>query len=112
MADERDLLRVLLTAKTGADSKAKGLTIPDAPKLTLAILQSAQSEVLRQPLESRAVRRSYRLEWDALIELFGSEAVLRERLAELKDAQPEGAGELLELADKYSSGWRPDDFWD
>jgi hypothetical protein len=45
-----------------------------------------------------------------LVELYGTEDTLRERIQRLKATQPEGVNELLELANKYLGGWRPSDF--
>jgi hypothetical protein len=59
---------------------------------------------------SRAVRWSPRLAWHALIELYGNEDTLRERIQRLNATQPEGVDELLDLANKYLGGWRPRDF--
>ena len=61
---------------------------------------------------SRAVRHKPRLAWDALIEAFGDEAILRQRIEDLKASKSSDVGDLLELADKYLSGWRPKDFDD
>jgi len=59
---------------------------------------------------SRAVRRSPRLAWDALITLFGSEETLRDRIEALRASDVQLADDLAELIDKYRSGWRPKDF--
>jgi hypothetical protein len=103
---ERDLVKVLLLTKRDAASSEGELTIPDSPELTLAVLRGARGDVRTQSLGSRSVRRSPRLAWDVLIELYGDEATLRERLEKLKDAKPED--DLLDLADKYAGGWRPE----
>jgi len=58
---------------------------------------------------SRAVQRSARRAWKEPIELYGDEDVLRERIEQLKAVAPGGSDELLQLADKYISGWRPKD---
>ena len=110
LATEKHLLRTLLLVKREADPTEPSLTISDSPAVTLSILQSARREVLSQSLGSRAVQRSLRLDWDGLIELYGSEEILRKRLEELKSAHLGGEDELLHLADKYLSGWRPRDF--
>jgi hypothetical protein len=47
------------------------------------------------------------LAWDALVELYRDETALRERTNQLKATQPKDAGDLLELADKHLTGWRP-----
>lgn len=110
LAQESELLRILLLAKRGAGPAEPGLDIPDSPHVSLALLRSARTEVRRQAEGSRAVRRLPRLAWDVLIDLYGNEDTLRERINRLKTTQPEGVNELLELADKYLSGWRPSDF--
>ena len=48
-----------------------------------------------------------RLHWDILVEVYGDEAVIRERIAELRTQDHEGLTNLLELAERYLSGWRP-----
>ena len=63
-----------------------------------------------QTVGDRAVRRSARLPWDSLIDLLGNEDTLQRNMAELRDTSPgEEDAKLLELADKYLDGWRPDD---
>ena len=110
LVKERQLLGILLRAKREADPSEPLLDIPDSPFMTLALLQSARSEVVSQSIGSRAVRRSTRLAWDGLVELYGDEEILRERIQKLKAAQPQGVDEeLLKLADKYLGGWRPND---
>ena len=107
---ETDLLSVLLLAKRDADPAESPLDIPEAPELTLAILRRSLSEARSQSMGSRAVRRSPRLAWDALIQLFGTQETLKERINKLKLTKPEGEEELLDLVDKYLGGWRPTDF--
>jgi hypothetical protein len=112
LAKEVDLYRILLLAIREVDQTEPPLKLDDAPQVTLALLKSARSEQLSQPIGSRAVRRSARLPWDALIELYGGEDTLRERIEKLKATQPEDVDELLRLADKYLEGWRPNHFSD
>ncbi len=106
---EKGLLRILLLVKRGAGPEEPPLGIPDSPFMTLALLQSAQVEVYSQSMGSRFVRPSVRLAWDELVELYGNEDVLRDRIEKLKSTHPEGADELLSLVDKYLAGWRPSD---
>jgi hypothetical protein len=112
LAKERDLNRVLLVAKREADPLEGPLILDDSPELALAVLRAARSEVRSQAVGSRAIRRSPRLAWDVLIELYGDETTLKERIEALKTAglQGEDENELLELADRYLTGWRPRDF--
>ncbi len=107
LIQERDLVRVLLLTKRETDPSLGPLMMDSSPELTLALLRSARGEVLSHTLGNRAVRRYPRLEWDALIELYGGEPTLRERIEALRTTHPDGIGDLLELADKYLSGWRP-----
>ena len=109
LAKETKLLGLLLVVKREADPADPHLEILDSPRVTLALLRSAHTEVRSQSLGSHAVRRSPRLDWDALLELYGDESTLRERIETLKTSQPAGSDELLQLADKYLGGWRPGD---
>jgi hypothetical protein len=104
---ERELLWLLLLAKREADPSEDPFNVDNSPTLTLAILRNALSEAKRQAVGSRAVRRSPVLAWDSLIELYGDEATLKERIKALKATEPQGDDHLLELADKYIGGWRP-----
>ncbi len=109
---EKQLLRILLLAKREAEPAEPPLHIDDSPSMTLALLRSARTEVRSQSMGSRAVRRSPRLKWNELIELYGDEETLCERVQELKTTQPKGEEELLQLVDKYLRGWRPSEFDD
>jgi hypothetical protein len=100
----------LAVAKREADAAEPPIQVPDSPSVTLALLRSARSEVKGQAIGSRAVHRSTQLAWKALIELYGDEGVLCERIANLKALNLEGNEELLQLADKYVGGWRPPTF--
>jgi predicted KAP-like P-loop ATPase len=110
LAKEYDLLRLLVVTKREADPSEGQITIDASPEMTLALLRSAWSETLGQSLGSRAVRRSPQLAWEILTELYGNEFTLRERIENLKMMQPGDADELLKLAEKYLSGWRPNRF--
>jgi hypothetical protein len=109
LIEESELLGILLAAKRDAGPTEPALDIADSPSVTLALLRSARSDVRSQTMGSRAVRRLPRLAWDALVELYGNEDTLRERIQGLKATQPEGVDAVLQLADKYASGWRPRD---
>lgn len=106
---EYDLVSVLWRAKKDAGPDEPPLLIPDKSELTLAILRDARGEIRSQGVSSRTIRRSPRLAWDTLKELLGEDE-LRRRVERLRATAPEGADELLELADKYLSGWTPDRF--
>src|SRR5262249_32367975 len=104
---EHDLLSVLLVAKSQATASEPTLSISDQPEMTVALLASARSETLSQTFGSRAVRRSGRLAWDVLVDLYGGEATLKARIEELRAVQPQ-QDDLIALAEKYLKGWRPD----
>ncbi|MYK41655.1 MAG: NTPase KAP [Gemmatimonadetes bacterium] len=110
LAGEHELLRIFLCMKQAAGPSESPFKIDSSPKLTLALLRDAYDEIKSQAVGSRAVQRSPRLFWDALTELYGDEATLKERIESLKAAKLNGADELLELADKYLGGWRDDLF--
>lgn len=107
---EINILMILLKVKRLEGTSEDSFQIPASPKLTLALLRSALTEEESHSMESRAVRRSPRLFWDALITIYGDEATLKARVESLKETRPEGADELLALAEKYLSGCHPNDF--
>lgn len=104
LAAEDDLLRVLLLVKQDATHDEPPIEIAASPQLTLAILRSAQSESRSQEEGSRAIRRVPRLAWDELVELYGDESTLIERIEELKSSRPEGHDELIALVEKFVRG--------
>lgn len=110
LVDEPELLRVLLVAKHDSEESGEELPISDSPQLTLAILRAAHVDVRSQSVGTRTVRRSPVLAWDALADLYGGEAVLKERIEALKAAAPEEHEDLLELAERYAAGWRPNKY--
>jgi hypothetical protein len=110
LAREPELLRTLIRTKRDAGPDEPALVIPDSPSITHALLKSARSEVTAQSFGSRAVHRTPRLSWSALVELFGDEAILCRRIEALKTVGPDDIGDLLELAGKYLAGWRSSDF--
>ena len=109
LVKESGLLWIMLHVKREADPAEPPIAIPALSSLTLSLLNSARSEVRSQTFGSRAVRRTARLAWDALVELYAGEDTLRERIETLKALHPQGVDELLLLADKYLRGWRPKD---
>lgn len=111
LTNEWDLLRVLFWAKNGAGEDEEDFTLEDSPVLTRALLVTASTDLTSQAMGSRAVSESPRLAWDTVVKICdGNEDALRQRIEALKAAQPEGTDDLLELADKYLSGWRPPEF--
>ena len=109
LARESDLLRVLLFAQGNLPDGEPQVDVPPETEVTHAVLRSAKTETRGQSMGSRAVRRSARLAWDALVKVYGDEATLRARIEQLKATKPGDDDGVLELADKYLDGWRPDD---
>lgn len=112
LVNEPELLHVLYVAKTEAEPPEPDLVVDPSPEMTLALLRAAKRETRSQSMGSRALRRSPRLAWDTLTEFYGSEEALRERIGELHQADLDDADDLLELADRYLAGWRPDRYED
>jgi predicted KAP-like P-loop ATPase len=110
LSEEKELLRIMFLTKKDADTNEPEFAIHESPRVTQGMLRSARSETLSQPMGSRTVRRYPRLAWDVLIEVYGGEDILRQRIEALRTSQTDGIGDLLQLADKYLSGWRPTDF--
>lgn len=112
LTDEVDLLVTLLTVKRDSTADEPELIVPKSTEITLSLLNSAKSEVRSQPMGSRAVTRNARLYWDGLINVFGDEAILRERIVSLRESTIGIEQELRDLVEKYLNGWRPNEFFD
>lgn len=102
------LFRVLIWARLMDPEHGNQIEIDPSPQMTLAVLRSARAEVLSSAVGSRSIRRYPRYDWNSLVRLYGDEATLRVRVEDLRLECPEDRRELLELADKYLAGWRPD----
>jgi hypothetical protein len=109
---EKNLLKVLLLVRKQAGAAEQPLQLPESVEFTLALLRSARSETVSQSLESRSVRHSPRIAWEALITIYGSEEILLERIQALKATQREDGDGLLELVDMYVRGQRSNAFDD
>lgn len=92
-------------------NNGRPVPIPDSPKITFALLRSSQITSGGQPAN---------LNWNVLIELYGSEDILRARVDSLKkqfeDLKPWLKGQkisapdaevIIKLAKKHRDGWRP-----
>lgn len=112
LGQEKELLWTFLHTRRDAEPDEPALVVPSSPAITYALLKSARSETRSQPMDSRAVRFMPHLAWDVLIEIYGDEATLRHRIEGLKASRLENMGDLLDLADKYLAGYRPDRFGD
>lgn len=106
---EWDLLRVLYATKFEADATDGALEISASPRMTVAVLRAARSEAAYQSVDSRAVRRFPRLDWDVLVKLYGDERTLGQRIEAARAEAPSDADDatVVDLGHKYLSGWRP-----
>ena len=121
LALERDPSRILEFAKHHAGPSEKPFDMDDSPELTFVLLRSVRGQMETLSVDSRVVHRIPVLNWERLIDLYGDTEVLETRIKELKarfnilrpGIETRGmpladAERLLELADKYLSGWRPE----
>ncbi|MDP3772860.1 MAG: P-loop NTPase fold protein [Gemmatimonadales bacterium] len=108
LAREHGVLGVLLALRRWLAPDDEPFEVPNGPELTLALLEGAKSDVVSQSVDSRAVRRTPRLQWKALETAFGSEAVLTESIERLASSGIASQADVLTLAQKYITGWRPD----
>ena len=121
LANERDPSRILVFGKDYGWPTEEPFEIDISPQLTFSLLRSVRGEMQTGSIGSRAVSRSAVLDWDRLIDLYGSKEVLETRINELKSGfdtlKPwiearriplDEAEQLLELAERYLSGWRPE----
>ena len=107
LAKEKNLLWIFRFVKQDSGPDEPPLEVPDSPSVTLALFLSARTEMRSQPLGSRAVQTSVRMQWDELVDLYGSENILRERIEKLKATQPSGIENILELVDQHLGGAEP-----
>ena len=107
LAAEKSLLWTFYFARQWASFSEPAVEVPDFPSVTRAMLQSARKTTRSQGFGSRAVIKSYSLDWDGLISVYGSEDILRDRIESLKATQPKDLDQILAMADKYLGGWRP-----
>ena len=84
------------------------LTGASDPVLIRSVLRSAKSTARSQSMGSRKVKTEDRLAWDLVVGLFGSETVVKKAVASVRKKL--GNDDILDLADKYLGGWRPERF--
>lgn len=109
LACEPELLQSYLAANTQRLPGDSAATVPPDVSVTRNILLSAKRESRSQTLGTRSVTKSVRLAWKELVEIYGGDAVLRQRLEELRKANFPECLELIRLADLYLSGAEPGD---
>ena len=124
LAGEYRLWRVLYFAKDTAAPGEAPLDIYGSPEFTFALLRSVYGETITGSLGNRAVSRSPTLKWNVLVDLYGGEKTLKVRIESLNtgfaDLKPwieskgillDEAKRLLELANTYVRGQRPESEW-
>jgi len=82
------------------------LKASDESVLLRAVLRSLKSTAVSQSTGSRQMTSEDRLAWDLLVRVFGSEGAVEEAVGNVRKNL--GSDEVIQLADKYLSGWRPD----
>ena len=122
LAKERDPLRVLVFAKHYGGPSEDPFDIDDSPKLTFALLRSTRWEAATASSGGLTVTLSPALGPETLVKLYGGKDALETRINDLKAGfdtlKPwletrritlDEAEHLLELADRYLSGGRPEE---
>lgn len=110
LLEEPNLLRVLLHTKRYLTESGEQIVVSNTAQLTLAVIKSSQIKTMSQTIDSRAIRKETGLAWDALIELYGDEDTLKNRIEKIKESVFTDDKEIIELANKYKNGWRPEEF--
>ena len=121
LAEERDPLRVLVFAKHYGWPTNEPFEIDDSHELTFALLRATRWEAATASSGALTVTLSPALGPETLAELYGGKEVLETRINNLKAGfdtlKPwietrriplDEAEQLIELAESYLSGWRPD----
>lgn len=108
LAQERDILRILYMPKTYDDGSVVRAD-PDHPGLARAVLLDAQGVVRSQVMGNRRVHRTTRLNWEMMVEVLGGEDELRRAIETVRPSADEQLRGVIELAERYLSGWRPSD---
>jgi hypothetical protein len=91
------------------DSTGKApLTAAADPVLIRSVLRSARSTARSQSMGSRKVKTEDRLAWDPVVGLFGSVSAVKNAVASVRNRL--GNDDILDLADRYLGGWRPERF--
>jgi len=102
--DEWDLLRVYWTLSEQKGDEYVAVSFED-PDEVRALLSSGRSVTRSQGFDSRVVKEEPHLWWDGLVQVFGDEEKLAAAIKLLRET--DGETPLVELAERYLSGWRP-----
>lgn len=102
LTKEFGLLDILIATIEGIKEGDPRPNITGTPALTLAILKSAQNQIVRPSEDDHnTLRTSVTLDLDRLLRLYADPAVMRAEIDALKLANLEGSSELVRLADGY-----------
>ncbi len=122
LAEERHPVQsVLRFAKLAADPSSEPVQVGDSPRLTFNLLWDSRSAMTIGETGTRSKKQIPKLYWDDLIDLYGDETTLKERIESLQEQfeslgpwiegrgiSIEEAKDTLELAGRYLNGWRPE----
>jgi predicted KAP-like P-loop ATPase len=111
LATEQELLRLLYTPKQWKPGSVIHVD-PAHTGLAAAVLLGSRSVVRSQAMGNRAVRRTTRLHWDVLVEIFDGEENLKMAIDNIRTMQGDDLTDAIELADRYLAGWRPSEWGD
>lgn len=92
--------------EVGINTGKTPLSPGNDPNLLRAVLYSLRFTTLPQSLDPLRDQPKDRLEWDKFVNLFGSEDKVKRALSNVRNKL--GDDEVLQLADRYLQGWRPD----
>ncbi|MGW4080374.1 KAP family P-loop NTPase fold protein [Streptomyces asiaticus] len=119
LENERELLRtvVQVVPREEGDSDLPLIDSAEHPHVTARLLSTGLTTARQQTSGSVQVHREDRLAWDALISVFGNEEKLRYAVEQMQESvtaeeiiPDDRLTRALALFEKYSSGWRPEDF--
>lgn len=112
LAREWNLLRLLFWSKKRDPEFVVSRDMADDPQFNAQLLLKASSQARIQMSGNRAVSRETRLAWEPLVQLYGGEEKLRSaiELARTIAADNVELAEVIELAERYLGGWRPEEF--
>ena len=116
LAAEPDLLQLAELLSKTTDGTVRLTEATDDDHFAVRLLRSASHDIRSYPLGGAAITSKRALMWKELVLLFGGEDRLSRRVAELVARAADGWRltpddiEVVELAGRYATGWRPDHF--
>lgn len=86
------------------------MELPDSESFMMALLLSARGEMSSSMVGSHASKRTPTLAWEQLVELYGDEESLRERVNAFAAATSNDGSGVIGLARVYAEGSWHEDF--